>query len=160
MFKTFAISFINLALLWLLLSGYFKTTLLVLGVISCILVTVLARRMKVYLTNDERLKFALRMPFYLPWLFKEILLANLHVARKVLKSVSAIQPQCLTIKPNQKTNTGIALLANSITLTPGTISIDYDDQNLLVHALTDETAEGVIDGEMDKRICKIEGSIK
>jgi multicomponent Na+:H+ antiporter subunit E len=160
MIKTFAISFINLALLWLLLSGYLKTTLLVLGVISCILVTILARRMKVYLTNDERLKFALRMPFYLPWLFKEILLANLHVAHRVLKSGSAIQPQCLTIKPNQKTNTGIALLANSITLTPGTISIDYDDENLLVHALTDETAEGVTNGDMDERICKIEGSIK
>lgn len=160
MITRFTISFVNLALLWMLLSGYLKPNLLVLGVLSCVLVTILAMMMKVYLSNDERFKFAIRMPFYLPWLFKEILLANLAVARKVLIPGSDIQPQCINTKPSQKTNTGIALLANSITLTPGTISIDYDDNNLLVHALTDETAQGVIDKDMDKRITKLEGSIE
>ena len=160
MITRFVISFINLALLWMLLSGYLKSNLLILGALSCILVTILATMMKVYLSNDERFKFAIRMPFYLPWLFKEILLANLSVARKVLLAGSTIQPQCVKTKPSQKTNTGIALLANSITLTPGTISIDYDDENLLVHALTDESTQGVIDRDMDKRILKIEESIK
>ncbi|MEM7303909.1 MAG: Na+/H+ antiporter subunit E [Pseudomonadota bacterium] len=160
MIKTFVISFINLALLWLLLSGYLKTNLLVLGVISCILVTIMAILMKVYLSNDERIKFAMKMPLYLPWLFKEILLGNLHLAKKIIFPASGIQPQCLNIKPSQKTNTGIALHANSITLTPGTISMDYDDETLYVHALTDHTAQDVIDGEMDRRITKIEGSIK
>ena len=160
MISTFTISFINLALLWMILSGYLKSNLLILGVLSCMLVTVVAIMMKVYLSNDERIKFAIKMPFYLPWLFKEIFLSNLHVARKVLFPVNNIQPQCINTKPTQKTNTGIALLANSITLTPGTISVDYDDENLLVHALTDKTAQGIIDKEMDQRIAKIEESIK
>ena len=160
MISTFTISFINLALLWMILSGYLKSNLLILGVLSCMLVTVVAIMMKVYLSNDERIKFAIKMPFYLPWLFKEIFLSNLHVARKLLFPGNNIQPQCINTKPTQKTNTGIALLANSITLTPGTISVDYDDENLLVHALTDKTAQGIIDKEMDQRIAKIEESIK
>ena len=160
MISTFTISFINLALLWMILSGYLKSNLLVLGVLSCMLVTVMAMMMKVYLTNNERIKFALKMPLYLPWLFKEIFLSNLHVAHKVLFPGSGMQPQSIKTKPSQKTNTGIALLANSITLTPGTISVDYDDENLLVHALTDKTAQGILDKDMDQRIARIEDSIK
>ena len=157
--KTFIISFISLAILWFILSGYLKTNLLVLGAISCVLVTIIAMKMRVYLSNNERLNFVIRMPLYLPWLFKEILISNLHVAYKILRVKPDIQPNSLSIRPSQKTNTGIALHANSITLTPGTISIDYDGDRILVNALTDHTAQGIIAGDIDKQFNKIEGTI-
>ena len=157
--KTFVISFISLAILWFILSGYLKTNLLVLGAISCVLVTIIAMKMRVYLSNNERLNFVIRMPLYLPWLFKEILKSNLHVASKILRAKPDIQPNTLSIKPSQNTNTGIALHANSITLTPGTISIDYDGNRILVNALTEHTAQGIIDGDIDKQVSKVEGTI-
>ncbi|MEM8844579.1 MAG: Na+/H+ antiporter subunit E [Pseudomonadota bacterium] len=158
--KTFIISFFSLAIIWFVLSGYLKTNLLLLGVFSCVLVTIISIKMRVYLSNNERLDFVLRMPFYLPWLFKEIILSNFYLAKKVLSSnPNSIQPQSINIKPSQKTNTGIALHANSITLTPGTISIKYDEEGLLVHALTDHTAQGIIDGDIDKKVSKIERGI-
>lgn len=62
-------------------------------------------------------------------------------------------------KPSQKTNTGLAVHANSITLTPGTISVDINENEILVHALTNHTAQGIIDGDIDKRVSQLEGRI-
>lgn len=62
-------------------------------------------------------------------------------------------------KPSQKTNTGLAVHANSITLTPGTISVDINENEIFVHALTNHTAQGIIDGDIDKRVSQLEGKI-
>ena len=157
--KTFLFSFTSLFLVWLLLSGYFKSNLLVLGVLSCCLVTYLAIRLKIYSSRHHRLRFNLRLPRYLPWLFKEIVKSNIHVAGCILHPTLPIQPQTLKPRPSQKTNTGLAVHANSITLTPGTISVDINDNEILVHALTNHTAQGIIDGDIDGQVTKIEGSI-
>lgn len=157
--KTFIFSFTSLFLVWLLLSGYYKTNLLVLGVLSCLLVTVLAVQLKIYSSKHHRLKFNLRLPLYIPWLLKEIVKSNLHVARCILNPKLPIQPQTLTTQPSQKTNTALAVHANSITLTPGTISVDISDNKILVHALTDHTAQGIIDGDIDKQVSKLEGRL-
>ncbi len=157
--KTILLSFISLFSLWLLLSGYFKINLIVFGIISCALVTYLSIKLKIYSSHHQRIKFNLRLPFYTPWLLKEIVKSNLHVARCILGSKNSIQPQTVYLKATQKSNTGLAVHANSITLTPGTISVDINENEILVHALTDHTAKGIIDGDIDKRVSKLEGKI-
>lgn len=156
--KTILSSFVSLFILWALLSGYFKTILVVLGILSCIFITFLSIKLKIYSTQRERVGINLRLPLYFPWLLKEIIKSNLHVARLILTNSKEISPQLVAIKPSQKTSTGIAVHANSITLTPGTISIDIEDDEVLVHALSNHTAKGVIDGDIDKRVTKLEGN--
>ncbi len=133
--------------------------MLVFGVISCAFVTYLSIKLKIYSSHHERIKFNLRLPLYLPWLLKEIAKSNLHVACCILGSKNSIQPQMVCTKPSQKTNTGLAVHANCITLTPGTISVDINDDEILVHALTNHTAQGIIDGDIDKRVSQLEGRI-
>ncbi len=157
--KTIVFSFTSLFLLWLLLSGYFKTNLIVFGVISCVFVTYLSIKLKIYSSHHERIKFNLRLPLYIPWLLKEIIKSNLHVARCILGSRDSIQPQTVCAKPSQKTNTGLAVHANSITLTPATISVDIDKDEILVHALTNHSAQSIINGDIDERVSKLEGNI-
>ena len=130
-----------------------------LGIISCALVTYLSIKLKIYSSNHERIKFNLRLPLYLPWLLKEIVKSNLHVARCILGSNDRIQPQTVYSKAHQKTHTGLAIHANSITLTPGTISVDINENEIFVHALTNHTAQGIIDGDIDKQVSKLEGGI-
>lgn len=154
--KTIISSFICLFFLWALLSGYFKTILIVLGILSCIFVTILSIKLKIYSTQHERVAFNLRLPLYIPWLLKEIIQSNLYVARLILTNSDQIKPQLVTIKPSQKTNTGVAVHANSITLTPGTISVDIQDDVLTVHALTSASAQSVVDGEIDKKVTRLE----
>lgn len=93
---------------------------------------------------------------YLPWLLKEIIKSNIHVARCILNPQLPIQPQTLRTKPSQKTSTALAVHANSITLTPATISVDISDREIFVHALTDISAQGIIDGDIDKQVSKLE----
>ncbi len=154
--KTILYSLVSLFILWALLSGYFKTILIVLGIISCVLVTILSIKLKIYSSRHERLRINLGLPLYFPWLLKEIIKSNMHVAQLILTNSKKIHPQLVTIKPSQKSNAGIAVHANSITLTPGTISIDIEDDKLLVHALSKHTAQGILDGDIDKQVTKLE----
>ncbi len=134
-----------------------KSNLLILGAISCVLVSIVAFRLQVFSERSQRLKINLRVPLYLPWLFKEILKSNLHVARIILDPKLPIEPQSLWMHASQKTDTGLAVHANSITLTPATISIDTRGKDILVHALTNHAAQGIIDGKIDKQVTKLEG---
>lgn len=130
-----------------------------LGVLSSLLVTFIAIRLKIYSSQHHRLKINLRLPLYIPWLLKEIVKSNMHVARCILSPQVSIQPQTLKAIPSQKTHAALAIHANSITLTPGTISVDINDREILVHAITDATAQGIVDGEIDKQVSKLEGSL-
>ena len=60
------------------------------------------------------------------------------------------------VKASQQTDVGIATFANSITLTPGTVSVDIDDDEILVHAITDDMATGLIESDMDERVTAVE----
>jgi multicomponent Na+:H+ antiporter subunit E len=88
----------------------------------------------------------------------EILKANLHVTRLILDPRLPIQPQLVRGTATQKTELGQVIYANSITLTPGTITLDLRNQSVLVHAISDHTACGISDGVMDKKITTMEGS--
>lgn len=143
---------------WLLWSGYFENTfLVVLGAISCIVVVLLARRMNLVDAEGVPIEIAWRLLRYAPWLVWQVFLANLHVARRILDPKLPIHPSVIRVKPGQKHDLGRVIYANSITLTPGTVSIDIDENEITVHALTRETAADLEGGEMDRQVTWLEG---
>jgi multicomponent Na+:H+ antiporter subunit E len=93
---------------------------------------------------------------YAPWLLKEILVANLHVAKIILSPSLPISPIMVHYRSSQKTDLGRALYANSITLTPGTITTGTEGNVFRIHALTWRDVDGREEDDMDKRICALE----
>ena len=145
-----------LVLAWLAWSGHLETRMLVFGGLSVAAVVGITRRMDRYSGADRDEHLGLWVVLYLPWLLWQIFWANLAVARIVLDPKLPIRPRLVRIPSSQRTATGQVLFANSITLTPGTISLDVRDDTILVHALTPEAAGGLQDGEMDRRISRLE----
>ncbi len=99
---------------------------------------------------------SLRLPGYLLWLALEIVKSNLHVVRRIWQRRPDISPTVFTVRVSQETDVCKALYANSITMTPGTVTLDVEDDVFQVHALTRHTAEGVRSGEMDARVTRLE----
>ena len=147
-----------LFLFWVLLSGYFEAFLLAAGAGSAIAVVWLAHRMNVIDREGHPIHLGLRAPTYWLWLLKEIVKSAWDVSRIVLNPRLPISPTMVTVKPTQSTSVGVVIYANSITLTPGTISVDVQSDRILVHAVTREGAEGLLEGEMDRRVTRFEGA--
>ena len=143
---------------WLLLSGRFTFILLFSGVVSSLLTA--------YLSHDllfggfdlrRTARMTVRFFIYLPWLFWQIVLASLDVAYRTLHPALPIDPQIITFYVDFETDAARAILANSITLTPGTVTIEADRTGkFTVHAVTPGAAEGLISGEMIKKVKWIE----
>ena len=98
---------------------------------------------------------ALRFLCYIPWLIQQIVLSNLHVASVVLRRKMPINPQIITFKTKLETDISSITLANSITLTPGTITMDIRDGVYYVHALDQKVADNLNAGEMEDRVAHI-----
>lgn len=147
---------------WLLCSGHFDVhedlLLICFGVGSCLLVVLLCAHMEI--VDDESTPYQVTPRFcgYLPWLIWQIVLANFDVARRVLHPNLPISPDLIEVQASQKTHLGNVIFANSITLTPGTISIRIREGVILVHALTKEAADTLRKGEMDCRVTAVEGN--
>ena len=147
-----------LSLLWLLLSGYFTEPLLLgLGVASVLSVVFIAYRKEVLDSEGHPVHLIPRALVYWPWLLKEIVMANIDVAKAILRSPMAISPTVFTVRGSQHSELGRVIYANSITLTPGTVTIALEGEELTVHALTPAGLEGVESGEMDRRVARLEG---
>jgi multicomponent Na+:H+ antiporter subunit E len=99
---------------------------------------------------------SLRVFIYWPWLIVEIVKSAWSVARIIIDPRLPISPTLLRARTSQKTAVGVVTYANSITLTPGTISVDVKQHEILVHALTREGADGLLMGEMDRRVTQFE----
>lgn len=143
--------------LWLFLSGVFEPLLIVLGAVSAVIVVVLAHRMDVIDREGHPVHLTWRALLFWPWLASEIVKANMDVSRRVLDPRLPITPTLVRVKASQKTDLGQVIYANSITLTPGTVSVDLQDDYILVHALTREGAQTLAEGEMDRRVGSVEG---
>jgi len=142
---------------WLLLSGYFKPLLLGLGIVSCVLVVIITLRMDAVDEEGVPVHLGWRVLTYWVWLIKEIVKANLDVARRILDPALPISPTVVTVPAPQKTELGQVIYANSITLTPGTVSIRVIDGTILVHAVAEEMARDLESGEMARRVSAVEG---
>jgi multicomponent Na+:H+ antiporter subunit E len=149
--------FMFLLAAWLLLSGHYTFTLIAYGVLSSLGVVMLVGHLGILDEEALPAHLGIRPLLYLPWLMKEIVLSNVSVAKVILTPSLPIRPRILRVQASQKTDVGRVTYANSITLTPGTITLDVRDGVLLVHALTTESAEGLLSGEMDRRVSRLEG---
>ncbi len=145
-----------LSAFWLINSGHYTPLILSFMVVSVLFVATLCRQMDVVDGESQPLNLTFTIPIYWLWLIKEVVLANIAVARCVWQGADAISPSVLKVKANQKTDLGIVIYANSITLTPGTVSIDLEGNEITVHALTRESAADLLTGEMDRRVCRVE----
>jgi len=142
---------------WLLLSGHYNALLLTIGVICCAGILALALRMSVVDEEGHPVQLALGALTYWPWLVLEIAKSTWGVARLILDPSLPISPTLVKVRASQKTRLGVNIYANSITLTPGTISVEVEDNDILVHAITSGGAEELAEGDMDRRVSVFEG---
>ena len=150
--------FLLLMAVWLLNSGHYTVLITSFGVVSCLFVVWLSRRMGII--DEEGLPIHLlpRLPLYLPWIAKEVVLSNLDTARRILGlGWPRVSPRLLDVPTTQHSDLGRVLYANSITLTPGTVSIRVHGTKITVHAIAENVADDLLEGEMDRRVTKLEG---
>ncbi len=149
-----------LAALWLLLSGYFdKPLLLIFGALSVLLVAYVSHRMD--LVDDESVPIQLGWSIvtYWGWLLGEIGKSNIEVAKAViLGGPNRIKPKVFTHNTQLKSTLNKVILANSITLTPGTVSVELIGDSITIHALSDRAGDPSTIAEMERRLLKMEGS--
>lgn len=155
--------FVVLLVFWALLSGQLDYTdthqryLMICGVMSCALVTLLMRRVGYLDKEGNFVKIALRAPLYLIWLTWQIILSNLDVARRVWSPRVNIDPALVRAPYKLKTELAIAIYANSITLTPGTVTVEIDSgkKELLIHLLNPGGEAGL--KPMHNKVAHLEG---
>ena len=156
MYRTVVLTLI-LTALWLLLSGYFTPLLLSLGGVSVALSLWVAYRIRVIENHSVSRVFRYgSVILYLGWLLKEIVVANIVVAKIILHPRLPIRPTMMRLPLSQRSPGARVLYANSITLTPGTVSTDLEVGHVTVHALTRSGADTLARGEMDARVSALE----
>ena len=136
---------------WLTLSGYFITMILAFGAISIGIVVWMCARMG--LLDGETVPYmtTLQTLSYYVWLFIEIVKANVQVVKAVLSPDLEVSPTLVKIPLNSNVDIAETMFANSITLTPGTVSVDMQPDYILVHALLEEMSAPEDFTEMGKR---------
>jgi multicomponent Na+:H+ antiporter subunit E len=155
-FQNFVATFFILFIFWVLLSGKYDSFHLTLGVICSIIIAYLTHELLFanVRVGDTRV-IVQRFLAYIPWLIYQIILANIHVAYLALSPKMPIEPQILRFSTKLESDISWVTLANSITLTPGTITMDIKEGEFFVHALSKKEADDLNTGEMEDRIAHI-----
>ena len=143
---------LTLFILWLLLSGHYNVLLISLGLISSLLTVVLALRMDVIDHESHPLHLRRQLPRFWIFLSREVILANLDVVRRILTPGKSFSPQLRQLPLPQKTALGQVIYANSITLTPGTVTVQLGTDSIRIHALSREAADDLQTGRMAQAI--------
>jgi multicomponent Na+:H+ antiporter subunit E len=156
MFRSLSVV-VTLFAFWLVMSGYFTPFLLTMGILSAVLITAFAYRMDMVDHEGHPMHLSRSAFTYWPWLMMEIIKSAWDVSKIILNPRLPISPTLVRVKMSQKSNVGKVTYANSITLTPGTISVVVEGDEILVHALTRDGADGVAGGDMDRRVARFEG---
>ena len=157
---SFLITTIAMFLFWILLSGEFTFILITSGVVASLITAYLSHDIfigKADLKTETGRVF--KFIVYIPWLLWEIILANVEIAYLVLNPKPLVDPQIVRFKNDLKTDLGIVTLAHSITLTPGTVTVEANREEFVIHAIWQKSAEGIIGGEMQRKVKKIEGEV-
>jgi len=166
-YKHLMILFVTLFAFWVILSGKFEVKFLVMGLLTCAVVTIVTRPLLRLPSakGTDRSFLAFDIPYgrylvYWVWLLGQIIKANIEVALLVLNPKMPIDPQVVTFKSAMEDPTAHATLANSITLTPGTITMDLEEDIYVIHALSISAAESLVSsegqlGELPLRVAKV-----
>ena len=141
-----------LALVWLGISGVYKPLLFALGAGSVVFVVWMSRRMDVVGVEHNPVLYSWRLPVYWLWLLVEIVKSNIDVARAALNPDRHVDPEVFTVPLDLNSSVGKVTYANSITLTPGTVTLLLEDDEVEVHALLRRSAESVRSREMERKI--------
>ncbi|MEM6898994.1 MAG: Na+/H+ antiporter subunit E [Pseudomonadota bacterium] len=141
----------GLLLFWLGMSGHYTPLLLSLGISSVMLSVLLAARLDILDREGSPYFRLMGILVYLPWLIVEIIKSNIVVARACLKAELDISPVLVKVRTQCETDLAKTLFANSITLTPGTVTVAVEERRLLVHALYEDSAQPEAFVEMDRR---------
>jgi multicomponent Na+:H+ antiporter subunit E len=144
-----------LSVTWLLWSGLYKPLLVGLGIFSCVLSVYLAHRMG-FFRHQALIGLIPRLPGYWLWLLREIIISSLEVAKLILKPSMPISPTVVVLTAETKTDVGQVILGNSITLSPGTVTLDLHEGKLLIHCLTSQSATELLKGEANRRAAALE----
>lgn len=141
--------------LWLLLSGKLDGFHLGIGALVVLFVVWQQRALPPLQGADAPLLRYGRLMPYAGWLFWQMILSAVYVARVVLRPRSHLDPQLIQFRSEQPSLMAAVVLANSITLTPGTLTVELQDGRFVVHALTAKTAEDLLDGGMARRVARL-----
>ena len=155
-FHNFVATAIILFIFWALLSGHFDLFHLTIGVVCSLTVAYFFHDLLFVNVRVGNIRtMAWRFLIYIPWLLGQILIANMHVAALVLRPKMPINPRVIRFKTKLETDISKVTLANSITLTPGTITIDIREGEFFIHALSQLVTDELYGGEMEDRVAHI-----
>ena len=153
-------SAVFLMALWLLMSGVYKPLVIGFGVGSVLLIMVILWRMD--RVDGDRVQIRLnpiRFLGYIIWLFGEIAKSNWSVTRVILSPLMPIRQKMLVVPQSQKTDLAQVIFANSITLTPGTISVEHEGDEIWVHALSYPEEDLNALADMNSRVSNMERAV-
>ncbi|MEM7396896.1 MAG: Na+/H+ antiporter subunit E [Verrucomicrobiota bacterium] len=142
--------------LWLVLSGHYTKLLIGLGLLTSFLLARMGSKFGVLDPSQHSVRLFARTLTYIPWLVKEIVKSNIEVTRQIWQFPLHLKPRVFWTKANQENDKALVIYANSITLTPGTISINSRPGQIQVHALDEEGEIGLNEGEMNQRVTRLE----
>ncbi len=143
---------------WLALSGHYTPMLVAAGAAGAVIGVLAALRMRAADAEGHPIELFVGAVTYFPWLIREIAKSAWAVTKVVLHPRLPISPTMTVVTASQRTAAGVATYANSITLTPGTITVGVSGKDLTVHALVREGALDLEEGGMDRRVSEFEGT--
>lgn len=145
-----------LALIWLGNSGLYNGLLLSMGAVSVLFVVFIAHRLDVVDEESQPLHVSRGILVYWLWLFKKIIQSNIQVIKRIWINPKSISPVVMQLQMSQKTDMGKTIYGNSVTLTPGTVTLDIENSVMTVYALTYNSIEYLQGGEMDRKVKQLE----
>ena len=143
---------------WVALSGHYTPILVTAGVLRAVVCVLAAVRMRVVDAEGHPIELFWGAVTYYPWLTLEIAKSAWAVTKVILHPSLPISPTMTVVRASQKTAAGVATYANSITLTPGTMTVGVNGSDLTIHALVKEGALDLEGGGMDRRVSQFEGT--
>ncbi|MGL9689291.1 MAG: Na+/H+ antiporter subunit E [Wolbachia sp.] len=159
--KFFSLSFIILFFLWIVLSGYFEPFFVFCGVFSSIFTLFIFKRLidaesafSQILNGTSRLSFCKLLVNYIPWLIYQVILSSIYVAKKVLQTELKLEPIIILKKCKGHNDESITLFANSVTITPGTLTI-----NVIRKRQTYLSTIYLIDKSLESGVSEIENRV-
>jgi len=154
--RHFCLAFVLLFLFWLLLSGHYDPFHITIGIFCCLLVSYTSSDfLFVHVGADDTHLIIPRLLTYIPWHLYQIIISNIHLAKLVFSPLSRLKPRILPYQTKLTNGLALVTFANSITLTPGTITIDLDEHTFYIHAIDNKVANDLLTGEMENRIERV-----
>lgn len=147
---------IVLSLLWLGMSGVYKPLMFILGAVSVVFVVWMSRRMDVVGVEHNPVLYSWRLPVYWVWLLWEIIKSNVEVSRAALSPRKLVRPRVVKVPMRLNSAVGKVTYGNSVTLTPGTVTLLLEEDYLEAHALLESSAASLESGAMERKIAWLE----